>query len=137
MTKVWKRYLTVKCLAKTLQPTWLKQKANDYELQGLGTKAGHLCSLISNKESQNNHKQIQYSLGKLSYQDATGSLHIIQDKQPLDTVIMKENKVKYMLSYNTPPLTAPLVNILGTSGLTNTTTQIANGSFIPPSRTDK
>ena len=59
-----------------------------------------------------------------------------QDKQELEKVIAKENESKCMLVHDSPPLNAPLVDILMPSGLSQTTTEIVEGTFHPPTYVD-
>ena len=144
LNRCWKAYLQRKKLSKTLRPTWMEKKAAAQELNGKGTKAGILRSMMINEEVHQQHRQIKYTLEKLegrgveivTINQQDGKIRVVQDKQELEQVIAKENESKYMLAHDSPPLKDPLVDVLKPSGLSQATTDIVDGKFSPPNNTD-
>eukprot|EP00546_Thalassionema_frauenfeldii_P018047 CAMPEP_0178899372 /NCGR_PEP_ID=MMETSP0786-20121207/2860_1 /TAXON_ID=186022 /ORGANISM="Thalassionema frauenfeldii, Strain CCMP 1798" /LENGTH=280 /DNA_ID=CAMNT_0020570215 /DNA_START=421 /DNA_END=1263 /DNA_ORIENTATION=+ len=130
LSTAWKRYRTIKQSAKFVRPNWLEQKALACELRGQGNKAGNLRSLIKNEELRNGNKQIKFTLDKMNggivgmVRETDGTITTVQDKEPLESAIMKENQAKYMLPYDSLPLSALLVNVLQSFGLTGATVGI-------------
>ena len=99
--------------------------------------------MLMNEEVRQQHRQIKCTPGKLDGGGAElvtttrpdGKIQVAQDKQELEKVT-KENESKYILAHDSPPLNAPLVDILKPSGPSQATTEIAEGTFHPPTNVD-
>ena len=123
----------------------VQKKAAAHVREGKGAKAGILRSMMLTEEVCQQHRQKKYTSDKLDGGGVEmvtmalldGSIRVAQDKYELEKVITKENESKYMLACDSPPLQAPLVDVLKSSGLIQATTDIVEGNFPPPINTDE
>ena len=142
-------------LKKALRTYWdIKKKGDEYRASFLQSKAEDLANdnggepttiytqLIQREKLRQAHKRIKYTINnnrgggitKVEVLSPNGDIIELTTKPLIESACIEENKLKYRQTENTPCMEGQLRRDLGFLGLTESSTQIINGTYTCPER---
>jgi hypothetical protein len=138
-----KEYYSIKKSSSELRENHLERLATTIAYKGDHKKETILKQLRLREAQRNTARKIKYLRGKLDRNSTVmvsvplpdGTTHDITEKRQMEKAIIASNKRKFQQSFSTPFYNHPFNNLFGYLGITKSSQQALEGTFIPPANT--
>jgi hypothetical protein len=133
-------YRRLKKEAPNLRATWLEGLASARVAQGNVSLAQEKKNLLTREQQRRDARLIRFSLASrarkglcaIDVLDENNVWQEITEQNPMEQALLKELKTRFNQAANTPFQTAPLLDVLGPLGVSDSAKEILRGRFQPP-----
>jgi len=142
----WKEYKRLKPNSRSIRDKCMEQKFDDSNVENDEQKAELLQKMRRREELRDAHSKIKRARKKfhsagtqqltIPADDGQSIIHI-NDKEEMESLLMKFNKEKYQGANDTPFMKSPLVGLVGMLAETKYADDILKGEAILPSELDQ
>ena len=140
LKKSQKEYWKVKKKADEHRTSFLLSKAEDIANDNAGQTDTIYNQLLQREKMRQAHRRVKFTINKhrgggitrVEVLSSTGELTELTTKSQIESACIKENKLKYRQTENTPCMQGQLRRDLGPTGLTESATHIIAGTYIIP-----